>query len=181
MAHRIEVSPSGRATCRSCKKTIPKGELRFGEEAVNAFSDSGEMTYRWHHLKCAASKLPHDVKPLLASYEGEIPDRAEIDAAIEDAAKSIKAYPHADKAPTGRARCVACGESVEKGALRVVIEREVDTGRMVTKGAASLHPKCAPAYVDENGGTDRATLESAIRSNSRIEPADVDSVIGAFG
>ena len=48
MGNVIEEAKSGRASCRTCKKAIAKGELRFGEEAPNAFGDTPSM--RWHHL-----------------------------------------------------------------------------------------------------------------------------------
>ncbi len=43
MADVIEASPSGRATCRTCKKKIDKGVVRFGEETPNAFDPEGDM------------------------------------------------------------------------------------------------------------------------------------------
>lgn len=48
MPHLIEAAKSGRAKCRKCKEKIEKGELRFGHEVANAFSDS---TLQWYHLK----------------------------------------------------------------------------------------------------------------------------------
>jgi hypothetical protein len=54
----LEIAKSGRAKCRKCKQAIAKGELRFGEETVNAFSDSGEPSYFWYHLGCAAKARP---------------------------------------------------------------------------------------------------------------------------
>ena len=42
MAHIIEEAKSGRAGCRTCRKPIAKGELRFGEEVENQFADAGE-------------------------------------------------------------------------------------------------------------------------------------------
>ena len=54
MAHVIEPAKSGRASCRTCREPIAKGELRLGEEVPNTFSDSGEATHVWHHLACAA-------------------------------------------------------------------------------------------------------------------------------
>lgn len=82
--HVIEVSPSGRAGCRGCKEKIQKGELRFGEAAKNVFSDGGEPTMRWYHLRCAAEKKPKLLGPALAAYPGEVPDRASLEATIAE-------------------------------------------------------------------------------------------------
>ncbi len=176
MAHTIEVAKSGRAACRSCRKPIPKGELRFGEETVNAFAE-GDMTYRWHHLKCAASKLSAELREGLSAFAGEVPEREEIEAlmAKADAAKPPP-FPHADKAPTGRAKCLGCSESLPKGALRVVIEREIERGMSVTKGAGYLHPKCAAGYVESQGGS-HEELTTGLRQNTRdLSESELDQL-----
>ncbi|HSO39969.1 MAG TPA: hypothetical protein VLT33_45895 [Labilithrix sp.] len=173
MAHTIEVAKSGRAGCRTCRNPIAKGELRFGEESANAFGEPGDMSYRWHHLKCAASKLPDELKTALAVHEGEIPDREELDKLMAEAvANKPPPFPYADRAPTGRARCQACGEAIAKGALRVAIERELDRGMGATKGAGYLHPACATAFVEEQGGT-HEKLTTELRANTRLPDADL--------
>ena len=167
MAHVIEEAKSGRASCRTCKKAIAKGELRFGEEADNSFGEPGDTTFRWHHLKCAAEKLPLQIKEALAAYSGDVPERAELDATIEAAiAKLPPPYPHADHAPTGRARCQGCGEGIAKAEVRVAVEREIDRGMGATKGAGYLHPRCAAAWVESQGGT-HAELTEGLRKNTR--------------
>jgi poly [ADP-ribose] polymerase len=172
MPHIIEVAKSGRAGCRTCRKPIAKGELRFGEEVENQFGDAGDMAYRWHHMTCAAASKTDELRATLASPpEGTppVPDelRAEIDRAMAEAeAKKPPPYPHADKAPTGRARCQGCGENIPKGDLRVAFERDIERGMTMTKGAGYLHPKCAAAYIEQNGGTHDA-LTTALRTNTR--------------
>src|SRR5258706_14013549 len=84
MANVIEEAKSGRAACRTCKKPIAKGELRFGEEAANAFGDAPSM--RWHHLACAADKLPAELKVVLDAYGGDVPDRGGPDQRMADPA-----------------------------------------------------------------------------------------------
>ena len=61
MANVIEEAKSGRASCRTCKKTIAKGELRLGVEVQTQFSDTPSMA--WHHVLCAAGKLPALTRP----------------------------------------------------------------------------------------------------------------------
>lgn len=176
MAHLIEIAKSGRAACRSCRQAIPKGELRFGEETVNTFAE-GEMTYRWHHLKCAAAKLPDELSTTLATWGGEVPNRAEIDELMSKAqASKPPPFPHADIAPTGRAKCLGCGEGLPKGAVRVVIEREISRGMSTAKGAGYLHPKCAAAYVEAEGSS-HDELTEGLRKNTRgLGEAELDAL-----
>ena len=182
MGNVIEEAKSGRASCRTCKKAIAKGELRFGEEAPNAFGDQPSM--RWHHLLCAAEKLPAELKATLDQYPGTVPNRAELDKAMSDALAKGRAkpggFPFADKAPTGRAKCIQCSQPIDKDSVRVAIEREIDTGAMVTKGAGYLHPKCVGAYLEANGG-DKDEMVEGLRQNSRLVPADLDAVIAEIG
>lgn len=182
MANVIEEAKSGRANCRTCKKAIAKGELRFGEEAPNAFGDTPSI--RWHHLKCAAEKLPAELKAALDQHPGTVDDRAELDKIMADSLAKGRAkpggFPYADKAPTGRARCMQCEEPIAKDSLRVAVEREIDTGAMVTRGAGYLHPKCVAENLENVGGS-KEDLVEGLRTNSRLTPADLDTVIGEIG
>ena len=175
MAHTIEIAKSGRAGCRTCRNPIAKGDLRFGEETANAFGDATEASYRWHHMKCAAQKLPDELRSALATYEGDVPERDELERLMAEAdAKKPPPFPYADHAPTGRARCQGCGEPIGKGALRVAVERDVERGMAVTKAAGYLHPACAAAYVEQNGGT-HAELTEGLRKNTRaLSDEDLD-------
>ena len=182
MPNVIEEAKSGRASCRTCKKAIAKGELRFGEEAPNAFGDA--PTLRWHHLSCAAERLPAELKEVLDKYPGEVPDRAGLEKHMADALAKGHAkpggFPYADKAPTGRARCQQCQQNIDKDTLRVAFEREIDTGAMITRGAGYLHPACVAAYAEAHGLA-KAELASGVRANSRLVAADLDAVIAAIG
>ena len=174
----IEVAKSGRASCRTCRKAIAKGELRFGEEAPSAFGD--EPTLRWHHLSCAAERLPAELKEVLDKHPGEVPDRAALEKIMAESLAGGHAkpggFPYADKAPTGRARCQQCQQNLAKDELRVAFEREIDTGAMVTRGAGYLHPACVGAYLEAHGGN-RDEFIAGLRANSRLVPADLDAVL----
>lgn len=181
MASHIEEAKSGRASCRTCKKTIGKGELRLGVEAANSFGDTPSM--QWHHLLCAAHKLPKELEEALIAYPGDVPNRGELAQAITDAiakghAKPA-ALPAADRAPTGRARCLLCREPIEKDALRVGVERELEVGAAMQSGAGYLHPACVGAYL-ETKASPKDELVAALRANSRISPADLDAVVAAI-
>jgi hypothetical protein len=177
MGNVIEEAKSSRAACRTCKKPIQKGELRFGEEAPNAFGDQPSL--RWHHLACAAAKLPAELKAALDIHP-EVPNRAELDKIMADAISKGHAkpggMPYADKAPTGRARCMQCQQPIAKDALRVAVEREIEVGATVTQSAGYLHPGCAAAWTETKGG-DRDDLVEGVRTNSRLADADLSTVV----
>ncbi|MDF2694742.1 MAG: hypothetical protein K0S65_3125 [Labilithrix sp.] len=181
MPHIIEEAKSGRAGCRTCRKPIAKGELRFGEEVENQFADGGETTHRWHHMACAAGSKTDELRSTLSTHDGNppIPDelKAELERLMADAdAKKPPPYPHADKAPSGRAKCQGCGETIAKGELRVAFERDIERGMSVMKGAGYLHPKCAAAHFEQNG-TSHDELTEAIRTNTRdLSEQELDKV-----
>ena len=159
MTEIIEVAKTGRARCRSCRQAIDKGALRFGEEQPSAFSE--EMQMAWHHLACAARKRPAQVREALSRFEGEVPGRAEVEKLLSEADETVVSYPHAERAPTGRSKCLHCAKPIDKDALRVAVEREVEVGGMTRAGAGYLHPGCAREYT---GTEDLAAL---LRKNSR--------------
>lgn len=138
----VAPSPSARAKCRGCGKSIDKGELRFGEADTNPFGE-GE-THRWFHLRCAALKRPERFGPMLEATP-DLPDRD----ALTGWVKSSLEHPRlvrilrGERAPSGRAHCRHCREIVEKGALRVALEIWED-GRFNPMG--SIHATCAPSY-----------------------------------
>jgi ribosomal protein L37AE/L43A len=178
MANVIEEAKSGRASCRTCKKPIAKGELRLGVEAQTQFSDTPSM--QWHHVLCAAIKLPAELKAALAEYPGDVPGRAELEAAMEETLKKGAAkpggFPYVDRAPTGRAKCMQCEQPIEKGSFRVAVERELTIGANVTRGAGYLHPRCVAENLENVGGS-TDDLIAGLRENSRLAEGELDGVI----
>lgn len=174
MGHIIEEAKSGRASCRSCKQPIAKGELRLGEEVPNAFAE-GEMTFRWHHLPCGAQKKPSALKQALESTDVEVPNKEELLKTIGSSAKSEKptTFPYAELAPTSRSSCISCGEKIEKGDLRIAVETELDAGGFMRKGAGYLHPGCAPEHTEEEADE----LFAKVRPNSvSLNTSDLESL-----
>jgi hypothetical protein len=118
-------------------------------------------------MKCAAQKHTDELRATLVTFEGEVPEREELERIMSESdAKKPPPFPYADKAPTGRARCQGCSEPIPKDAIRVAFEREIERGGMVTKGAGYLHPACAAAYIEQQGGT-HAELTEGLRKNTR--------------
>jgi hypothetical protein len=179
--HMIEVAKSGRARCRSCSEGIGKGELRLGEEAPNPFSESGGMSYRWHHLKCAAQKKPRELKFALERYEGEIAERGELLKTIDEwegrqrAKKKATAFPYVDLASTGRSKCMSCHATLEKGEARVAIERPAEnyTG---APSAGYLHPRCAAGHVGKSG---EELAKELLVNTVAVGGAELEAILGA--
>ncbi|MGE0713510.1 MAG: hypothetical protein AB7N76_14300 [Planctomycetota bacterium] len=173
MADRIEEAVSGRASCRKCKGKIEKGQLRFGEVDFT-FSESG--TYKWYHLPCAADRVPDKLRGALEAWEGEVPDREALEAALAKGKKG-KVAPRGELAPSGRASCLGCGEKIKKDELRLVVEREVDTGAFTAKRPGYLHLACAKGSEHLAGEAD---LTTALRENSDLEPAKLEELLAAL-
>lgn len=155
MSHKVEIAPTGRASCRGCKQAIAKGTPRFGEEFQSPYSEEGGLSYRYWHLPCAATKMANELAPVLAAYEGEIEGRAEIDAIVREHMKPE--MPFAEHAPNGRARCRACDESIVKGELRVAFERTFEGPMGPQKGAAYAHARCLAKYLEREKQFGRET------------------------
>lgn len=178
MGHIIEPAKSGRAKCRSCKKTIEKGSLRLGEEILDQFG-SGGTTHVWHHVECAAEKKPDQLRAAMAEYDGEIPDRDKLEKKLAESAKKLPPgmFPYAENASTGRSKCMACQESIAKDTLRVAIEREVDTGMFKTKGPGYLHPMCAADFTGDKGMFPKVKENS--RDLSKEQLAELEAALGS--
>lgn len=181
MAHIVEAAKSGRARCRSCGEGILKGEVRFGEEVPNAFSESGGTTFHWHHVRCAAKKKPSQLLEALPSFAGAIPDREEIErTAAENAAKQKPTtFPYAEHAPSARSHCGECHKTIEKGALRVAVQREPDGPALgiMPPTPRYYHTLCARSVLPG----DPEKIAADIRRNSRgLTQPDVDDLLAAL-
>lgn len=175
MAHTIEPAASSRAKCRGCGERIAKGELRLGARLPNPFVE-GELTL-WFHLVCCAYKHP---QPYLDAAQGttETIDNAEW---LEKEAKRSLEYKRlprldgAERAPTGRALCRSCRESIAKAAWRIslVYYEEVE-GRFQPGGF--IHPKCAKEYFGTSDVIDRLQHFSPL-----LGPDDVEELRAELG
>lgn len=170
MKDAIEEARSGRSTCKTCKKKIAKGELRFGVAYKSRYDEGDNFSYAWHHLPCAAKALPEKVKPILADYEGDVSDRVELEKIIAEAppkkVKEKRSYPYAERAPTGRSKCIGCGKPIGKGDFRFIVEREVDAGAFIAMAPGKVHVKCIGEFVD--------SLDwEAIAENSKLDEPEI--------
>lgn len=169
MAETIEVAKTGRAKCRACRQAIEKDTLRFGEEQPSAFAEGMQMV--WYHLPCAAKSKPVALQSALDAFQGDVPDRAGLDAAMATADQAPSLFPYAERAATGRSKCLHCREPIEKGTLRVATERETEYA-MGRPSAGYLHPRCAPEFLQADD------LLAELTKNSRglgdVDLADLE-------
>lgn len=181
MAHIVETAKSGRARCRTCGEGILKGDLRFGEEVPNGFSDDGGTTHNWHHLQCAAKKKPSQLRGALESYPGEIPNRQLIDHLIAENEPKQKptSFPYAERAASARSHCGECHTLIAKGALRVALQRENEgPSMMMPPTPRYYHAACVRTVLP----ADLATSLAQIRTNSRgLTQDDLDELARALG
>jgi len=145
MSHVIEPATSGRAKCRGCGRPIVGGERRFGERLPNPFGE-GEMTL-WFHPECGALKRPEPFLEALAALAEPLADaeRLELEARRGLAHRRLPRVDGAERAPSGRARCRSCRETIDKGAWRVRLVF-YEEGRFSPGGF--VHARCAPAYFE---------------------------------
>lgn len=179
MPHKIEPAPTGRASCRGCKRGIERGALRFAEEFRNPYSEEGGLSFRYWHLNCAAIKLANELAIALAAFDGPIDDRATLEELVR--AHARPEMPFAERAESGRARCRACDAPLRKGELRIAFERVYDSPMGAQKGAAYAHPECVARYLEretERGAAplDRDETMGRIVANSSLATDDLDEL-----
>lgn len=167
----IEAAKTGRSSCRTCREKIGKGELRFG---IVDYTFSSDGSFKWHHLACAAKKEPEALQEAIAAYEGELPDKDALLAACAEGKKGT-AVPRAEPAPSGRAKCLKCGEKIAKGELRVVVERMIEA--LGQARPAYLHPGCAPGSEHVEGIDD---LAATLRENSALSDEQLTELDAAL-
>jgi hypothetical protein len=151
MPHTIERASSGRAKCRGCGQAIPKDTLRLGERLPNPFADDGgEMTH-WYHVACAAYRRPEAFLEALGGAADEIAaavedlDALKHEADLGIAHRRLSRVSGAARAPSGRATCRSCRETIPRESWRIALQYYED-GRWVPSG--SIHVRCASAYLE---------------------------------
>jgi hypothetical protein len=181
MAHIVDTAKSGRARCRTCGEGILKGDLRFGEEVPNAFSDTGGTAFQWHHLPCAAKKKPSQLRQALETFAGTVPNRQLIDHLIAENEPKQKptSFPYAERAASARSHCGECHTLIAKGALRVALQRENEgPSMMMPPTPRYYHAACLRGVLSG----DAAAMLTQIRTNSRgLTQDDLDELGRALG
>lgn len=186
----IENARSGRARCKTCRRVIPKGQLRLGILIEGPYG----VGYLWHHLKCAARRQFDRVEEaygLQAWNEAKDPPRRvpSLDELrrhaekAEERRKTRRDPPFVEEDPSGRARCKQCGEAIPKGSIRVVLGKRVQFGNQVRTSPIHVHPRCvATAIGEEDSATEAAGLADALRASRGEVPAErVEATLAEIG
>ena len=101
--YRISLAPTGRARCRKCKQTIPKGAVRL---EIGAFVRPGRYTLL---VRCASCIDTAMALAILKVYKS---------------ASNVPAEPSVDQASVTRVRdrISSCGKGIDK---KVVVDKKV--------------------------------------------------------
>jgi ribosomal protein L37AE/L43A len=185
--YKIEEARSSRSRCRTCKRKIDKGLLRIGVLLEGPYGTG----YLWHHLTCAAKRRFEDVEEAYAAEAWEkgaveppsLESLAKLREKAEEQKKNKKELPYAERAPSGRAKCKHCGETIEKDAFRVVLGRDVQFGNQIRTGPINVHPSCVPAeLMAEDCETEIEGFEDALKANSSgLTTPELEECLAAIG
>jgi len=148
--------------------------MRFGEQVENAFGEG--LATHWFHLMCAAEKRPEKLAAAVATYTDELPERATLDSVIRSGIDNPKltTVRRGERASSGRARCQHCRELIEKGALRVAVEREEESAMAAL---SYVHAKCAPEYLGSSGLFEKLRRTSPDLSQQDL--SELSELVGA--
>lgn len=182
----IEGARSNRSKCKTCRRKIDKGVLRLGILLEGPYGTG----YMWHHLNCAAKRRFEDVEQAFGNeawneakeLPEDIPaldDLRKLQEAAEKEKKERKEIPWAEVSPSGRSKCVACGEVIDEGSVRVNLGRMVEFGNQVRTNPVKVHPGCVSRQLQEaDCDTDGDGLADLLRANSKgLDPALLDETL----
>lgn len=177
MPHTIEAAATGRSKCRACGGTIARDALRFGERLPNPFGEEGSETTHWYHPICGAYRRPESFLVALDHCQVDPGDPQALRAAAELGIthRRLPRIGSVDRAPSGRARCRACREMIDRDAWRIGIVF-FEEGRASPGGY--LHVTCARTYFEMDPSEDDALLER-LRHFGRTLSADELSSLAA--
>jgi hypothetical protein len=183
----IEGARSNRSRCKTCRRKIDKGKLRIGVLIEGPFGTG----YLWNHLKCLARKRIDQVEQAYAQQAwteakeppADLPELDELRKLAELATEQReqrKQLPYAEVDPSGRARCKACGEPMEKGAIRFVLGRDVEFGSQMRTAPVQLHPRCVAEELEQDHcATQAEGFAEAIRAHSaEIDAQALEAALG---
>ncbi|NNE71770.1 MAG: hypothetical protein HKN29_15605 [Rhodothermales bacterium] len=161
-----EIASSGRSKCRGCERSIAKGDVRLGETMMNPRVDR-ETTF-WYHPLCAAYKRPPAILEFLEQGgELEDADRLRQIAEVSEAHPRMARLHVAHVAPSGRATCRACRETIAKDDWRISVVFFEDG---YLNPAGYIHAGCVEAYAETTeSAMDRVKLFNPELTQAELE------------
>ena len=72
----LDLAPTGRAQCRTCKRKIERGEARL---VIDMFVRPGRGTRRAVHAQCVSSKMAMDIQRVLGGSVDRLPATGSMD------------------------------------------------------------------------------------------------------
>ncbi|MBX3187184.1 MAG: ankyrin repeat domain-containing protein [Labilithrix sp.] len=175
----LELAKSDRSKCRRCKKSIARGEPRFGIEAPLA--SNGTTITHWFHVPCAAEAHPFELHRDLDTTTIAIADRQGLLARTEGAEPSppppdpaeIEAWWSAvERGDVERVRAmVSVHVNRRKPGLGTALHAAVFRGHVSVVGVLLAHG----ADVNARGGLEESArqtpLHVAVQAGPAHEPA----------
>ncbi len=172
MTHVIEAAVSGRARCRGCGGRIAKDSLRFGERLPNPYGE-GDTTV-WYHPRCAAYRRPEPFLEALTRGADGLDDAEALrrTAELSRAHRRLCRLGPIEQASSGRARCRACRELIDRDAWRIPL-LFYEEGMFNASGF--VHLTCAPAYFETG-----ELLDCIRHFQPALEDADTEEIAEAL-
>ena len=166
---RLQISPSGRATCRTCETRIGAGELRVAEPSVQF----DQTTERFHHLACFVDDNPNAAITAILAATPALRTAAE--AALSGNAAFLHAVTKA-AADTAAARAASGDElDAETDALLAQLAENPRNGALLSVLQDHLqergHPRGDLIALELARGPDTARL---VELKRRLWPAVKD-------
>jgi len=185
----IEGARSSRSKCKTCRKKIEKSVLRLGVLIEGPYGTG----YLWHHLNCAAKRRLDDVEEAYAreawNEAKEAPEKVPtieelrvVNEQAEEKRQAQKRIPYVEVDPSGRAKCKHCGETLEKGSLRVILGREVEFGSQFRTMPIQVHPRCVADEIEKvDCNTSSDGFEKSVRDSQGLTKEQLDAVLEEVG
>eukprot|EP01147_Barroeca_monosierra_P005117 gene5117-156_t len=122
---KTDYAASGRATCRGCRSAIGKGTLRLARLTPSPFFDGLQPNY--FHFRCffAKGEQPQNTADIEGFDLLRLEDQEKIQKKIEEvlvgasATNNDSEHLKMEYAPSSRAKCRKCEESIQKNELRL--------------------------------------------------------------
>lgn len=189
---KIELAKSGRSTCRTCQKKIPKETPRVGIPFPFT-TPAGEVvaSYRYYHIDCTPPYKIAEVIVFLKKKQSEKNDLFEtVLQKLERMDRkegpeggnlgSPSNDPFLQLSKSSRGKCRSCNEKIEKGIIRVAVPSlvELDDGRKFSSNKY-YHLKC---YVnqEENNEKNLVYLVEQSQSANYITKEEADTIKSEF-